>query len=119
MGEQNWPPLDREAARRAGIKKEVEEFCLEFTSNNLEQNCQLAQEARKVAEGIQDHEEFLFFLFHVFYKTGIVGLKLDTYEKSLWCHEGTETIAAKTINQNVRVSIHPMFWRVLGIRPLD
>jgi len=55
-------------------------------------------------------------LFHVFYKTGIVGLKLDTYEKTVWCHEGPETIAAKTINKDAKISIHPMFHRVLGIK---
>ena len=97
--------------------KEVEEFCLDFTINNLSKKCPLAQEARKVAEVNESYENFLLFLFHVFYKTGIVGLKLDTYEKTAWCYEGPETIGAKIINKDAIVSIHPMFFRVLGIKP--
>jgi len=97
--------------------EEIEEFCLEYTITNFGQKCLLAQEAKKVAEGIISAEDFLLVLFHVFYRTGVVGLKSATYEKMLWCYEGPETIAAKTINLDAQVAIHPVFWRVLGVKP--
>ena len=94
---------------------EVEEFCLNFTIDHMDQRCPLAQEARNVAEGITSYKDFLLYLFHVFYRTGVVGLKLQTYEKTQWSYEDVETLAAKTLNEDVGAYIHPIFWRVLGI----
>ena len=95
---------------------EIEDWCLEYTVDHLDKNCSLAVEARKVAEGVIAVDNFLFFLFHVFYRTGVVGLKLETFERILWCFDGPNTIAAKTITENARVAVHPAFWRVLGIQ---
>lgn len=99
--------------------KDVEDFCLNFTIQNMDKKCVIAQEAKKVAEGIISVHDFLLFLCHVFYRTGIFGLKLAVYEKTIWCYEGPETIAAKAINLDAGVTIHPVFWRVLGIKPED
>ncbi len=51
------------------------------------EKCPLVQETNKVVEGKQSYNNFLLFVFHVLYKTGIIGLKLDSYEKTIWCWE--------------------------------
>jgi hypothetical protein len=33
-----------------------------------------------------------------------------------WVEEGPSTVSAQMINEKTRVEIHPMFWRVLGIK---
>jgi len=97
--------------------KEIEEFCLHYAIKYPDRNDILSLQARQVAEGMISSIAFFSFLFHVFYRTGIVGLKTETFDKMQWSHKGASTIAANTIDLNTRVEIHPTFWRVLGIGP--
>jgi hypothetical protein len=93
------------------------DFLLDYAINYPERSDFLSQQARSVAEGIMSLQSFIPTLFHVFYRTGIVGLKTETYESFQWSYNGPSTIASETITQNTRVQIHPTFWRVLGIKP--
>ena len=97
--------------------KEIEEFCLHYAIKYPDRNDILSLQAKQVAEGMVSSITFFSFLFHVFYRTGIVGLKTETFDKMQWSNKGTSTIAANTIDLNTRVEIHPTFWRVLGIGP--
>ena len=104
--------------RIASISQErIEELCLEYSITYLSRTDLLSVQARAVADAVSSWESFLCLLFHVFYLTGIVGLKTETFEAYQWAHEGTSTIVADTINLNTGVSVHPMFYRVLGIKP--
>lgn len=96
---------------------EVQEFCLDYAINHPERIDHLSTFTKSAAEGITSLSGFLATLFHVFYRTGIVGLKTETFEKTQWSFLGPSTIAADTIDDRTRVEVHPTFWRVLGIRP--
>jgi hypothetical protein len=101
-------------------REEVEEFCLVYTINNSESPARsdvLSAQARAVVEKIVSWETFLRTTIHVFYITGIVGLKTEATESYQWSHEGPSTIVADTIGTETSVKIHPMFYRVLGIKP--
>lgn len=98
-------------------RREVEDFCLTYHINNYDKRDELSSCAKNLAEGIIDTQAFLNFLFHVFYRTGVVGLKTETFESFQWSIYGPSTIAAQTIGPFTRVCVHPMFWRVLGIKP--
>lgn len=98
-------------------RRKVEEFCLNYHISNYDKKDELSSCAKNLAEGIIDAEAFLNFFFHVFYRTGVVGLKTETFESFQWSTYGPSTISAQTIGPSTRVSVHPMFWRVLGIKP--
>lgn len=102
---------------RIVAKAAVEDVCLEYSIDHLERTDVLSTQARAVADGKASWEAFVCQLFHVFYLTGLVGLKTDAHEKWQWSYQGTSTIVADTINLDSSVIIHPMFFRVLGINP--
>lgn len=101
-------------------REEIEDFCLNrlpYGKPITGASDLLSLQARAVAEGIVTWESFLYSTIHIFYITGLVGLKTDTYESYQWSNQGPSTIVADTIGSNTSVAIHPMFYRVLGIRP--
>jgi hypothetical protein len=100
-------------------REEVEEFCLNYSieNNGRSRSDLLSAQARAVADGIIPWEVFLRSTIHVFYKTGVVGLKTEAFESYQRAHEGPSTIVADTIGMETSAMVHPMFHRVLGIRP--
>ncbi len=42
---------------------------------------------------------------------------MRTYELQQWAHEGTATVVADTIGMETSTMIHPMFHRILRIKP--
>lgn len=100
-------------------QEQVEDFCLAFsisTANQMRPDL-LASQAYAVVDGVISWESFLRTLMHVFYITGIVGLKTEAYESFQWSHQGPSTIVADTIGMETSATIHPMFYRVLGVKP--
>ncbi|MHB8502759.1 MAG: P-loop ATPase, Sll1717 family [Candidatus Acidiferrales bacterium] len=97
-------------------RERVEEFCLNYAISHYNWTDLLSVQARAVADGVLSWEGFLCSIMHVFYLTGIVGLKTERYETYEWAHQGPSSIVADTINLQTSVSIHPMFHRVLGVR---
>jgi hypothetical protein len=53
------------------------------------------------------------------YRVGVVGLKLERFESVEWSTSGRRSVSISEIAPGVRVSIHPCFWRSLGINPDD
>lgn len=94
----------------------VEEFCLNYAIGHYNLTDLLSVQARAVADGLVSWQAFLCSLVHVFYLTGIVGLKTERFQTYEWAHQGPSTIVADTINMETSVNIHPMFHRVLGVR---
>lgn len=98
-------------------RKEVEDLCLEMVSSGGEWQDKLSTAARTVAEGQISPEKGLATMLYVFYQTGIVGLKLGPRDPTQWSYEGMPGVADDLIDGDSRVAIHPMFYRVLGVRP--
>jgi hypothetical protein len=94
--------------------KLLEEFCLNFSSSHVPGVDELSRKAREVAEGKLESIEFLRYLLYIFYRTGIIGLKTETYEKFQWQYNGPPIIPSSTISNKSHISIHPMFWRIFG-----
>ncbi|HXM48061.1 MAG TPA: hypothetical protein VN956_09350 [Pyrinomonadaceae bacterium] len=96
----------------------VSEFCLNYAIRNEAVSADfISAQVKGLLDGLISVDRFLGYLMHVFYRTGIVGLKTETYEAFQWSYAGTTTIAADTIDEDSSVKIHPTFWRVLGIAP--
>lgn len=58
------------------------------------------------------------FLASILYRVGLVGLKLEAHETFVWSTEGRRSISAAEIRPGVHLSVHPCFWRSLGINPV-
>lgn len=96
--------------------EETEEFCLSVLSHNIEKQDALTGAANQVFDGNLTEVDFRKSLILIFYKIGIVGLKLQNFESVTWTYKGRRTVQPEELKPNVRVSIHPCLWRVLGIR---
>ncbi len=95
---------------------ELQDFCLNYTTKYPERTDVMSNQAKLASEGLIPIFSFVTFIFHVFYRTGLVGLKTDTFESTQWSYKGPTTIAADTIDAKTRIEIHPTFWRVFGVR---
>lgn len=60
-------------------------------------------------------ESYRINIIHLLYKTGVVGLKLDSTSRTEWAGNTFSSVSKAEINENTRISIHPTYWRTLGI----
>lgn len=60
-------------------------------------------------------DELIAECFSVFYKVGLVGLKLLSTETYCWSFVGGRKVSTGEIDSTTSVRIHPAFWRVLGV----
>jgi len=97
-------------------EKEISDFCLNLAVKKVNEKDGLFFNAREVAEGSLDPNAFKAKLFLVFYNLGLIGLKLGPYEKANWITSGRRNVSLVEISDDIRAVIHPMFWRVLGIK---
>lgn len=98
-------------------ENECSDFCLDYLIQGIKSNDILSSSANQVVDCVMSAKDFRKLLFQVFYRVGLVELKIDPYE-SFWgvSSGGRKSISAAEITDNTRVAIHPAFWRVLGIR---
>ena len=96
---------------------EISELCLksaiEYHSTN--DSGILREPARNVADGLVEVNDFKRILFMVFYKIGLVGLKLETFESASWVDELGQSVSPSEIDDSTGIVVHPTYWRSLGI----
>jgi len=96
---------------------ECEEFCLDYAVSCDEQTSSFISDiARQVAYGNMSAQDFRKQLFLTFYKVGLVGLKIEAYEKYFFSTKQGRTISSSEISEKTKIEIHPAFWRVLAIK---
>jgi len=100
-------------------QEQVEDLCLTNSISDSHRNRVdvISVGSWAVVERAMPWSKFLRSLTHVFYLTGIVGLKTESFESYQFAHEGPSTIVADTLGMETSVKIHPMFYRVLGVKP--
>ena len=99
-------------------EKFVEEMCLEMCAENPGSQGSLRQHAMRVVDCVVSGESFRNFLLQVFYRIGLIGLKLQSYEATSWVDERGRSISAAEISGDTTVVIHPTYHRALGIKPV-
>ena len=102
------------------LDKPCEDFCLDFACENLgsndpDVNSYLSQLAFQTANAHSDVELFRNSLVLTFYKIGILGVKLESYDSYLWSSGQRGSISTSEINERTKLEVHPAFWRVFGI----
>ena len=96
--------------------EDVTELCLMSTIDNSTDAGMLRSGAKQVCDGIVSVEEFRRMLFIVFFRIGLVGLKLETFEKASWADELGQGVSRSEIDDTTRVLVHTTYRRALGIR---
>jgi len=71
----------------------------------------------KLVDCVISSSDFKVFLIQVFYKIGLVGLKLHPYETESWVDERGKSVSTAEISDEASVVIHPAYHRALGIKP--
>ncbi len=97
-------------------KMDVESFCLDYIIKYPDRNDRLSGYAKDVVDGIMSGEQFLCFLFSILYKTGIIGIKTESFETYQWSYQGPISVSSQAIDLSSKIQVHPAFWRVLGIK---
>jgi hypothetical protein len=94
-----------------------QDACLDLATNPPQMADEISVLACQVAEGIEPLMTFIQALVANLYKIGLVGLKLATFESVTWSSQGRRIVSQAELSPDVRVAVHPAFWRALGVRP--
>jgi hypothetical protein len=100
----------------------------EITENKIDelivnQCCDLASDdpvyktAAEIGTNSRSYQSFLSILLSIFYRVGIIGVKIDAFNQVQWSFNDQTEVAEAHFQQEATLHIHPMFWRALGIEP--
>lgn len=95
---------------------EIENLCLEVAIDNPNAQGILEQGAMKLVDCVTTIHDFKRLMFQVFYKIGLIGLKLQPHEQASWVDEISRSVSHAEIDNETSVVIHPTYYRALGIR---
>lgn len=73
--------------------------------------------AQQCAEERITTGEFARAFTSILYKTGVIGIKAEGFQKVSWAETSVFSVNPPDIHSEVRIHIHPTFWRALGIVP--
>ena len=97
------------------IRSIVPDECMELAVDcYVDGGDELSSLSKRLFEEKINHDYFIRQLVYIFYRVGIVGLKSTGYESYQWAFDG-RTINSAEMTDEVRIKIHPCFWRVLGV----
>lgn len=97
-------------------RREIEELCLETLVQNPEARGFLAEQAVGVMDNIIRAEEFGIAMFNVFYRTGLVGLKVSPESAGSWVDDTGQAVTRGQITESTTVSVAPKYARAVGSR---
>ena len=89
------------------------EFALTFLSTSIAEQDELSRAADQFINVHIKADDFRKTVFYAFYRVGMIGLKIQTSEQLAWATTGRRSVSRSEVPSDARVSIHPMFWRVL------
>jgi hypothetical protein len=96
--------------------EEIADCCLQREITGQKPRDIISVAAREVVNELMNINEFRKIIFQVFYRVGLVGLKLQPSEPFRFLSSKRRMIAKSEIGDNARAEIHPAFWRVLGTK---
>jgi hypothetical protein len=106
---------------RFSVQDITDEQCLNLAILVLDSGEEVTGELKEALREIENDPTrttaFRNWLVAVFYRVGIVGLKLESFDAVVWSTTGRRSISAAEIAPATRVAVHPCYWRSLGINP--
>lgn len=99
----------------------TDDECIDLTIKLLSQKPQkdseFADALGEVEKDPSKTDSLRRILASMFYRVGLVGLKLEAYDSFVWSGGGRRSVSAAEIRTGVHLCVHPCFWRSLGINP--
>lgn len=102
-------------ALSAITEEQIGEKCLTLATRVGRKRGPISQWAIEVVEAWMPWGEFRLRLAAVFYKVGLVGLKLETFMSDSWSFLHSPIVLPAQITDGSTIVICPMFYRVLGV----
>ena len=93
----------------------LDDLCLESAMYQSGDSGALRKGAMRVAEKHMQVDDFRRTLFMIFYRVGLVGLKLEAFQSASWVDEKGQSVSSSEIEDSTAVAVHPTYWRALGI----
>jgi hypothetical protein len=93
---------------------EVEELCLDVAAEFPAKEGTIHSMGHAVVEGDLSPSAFRQALFHCFYRTGLVGLKITADTKASWLDDSGQLVTRSQVTDDVGVVVHPAYTRALG-----
>ena len=94
---------------------DLTENYLELLVSGQGQNGLDLQMMNMVFEGAMSITEYRANVLLIFYKVGLVGLKVEAFSPISWNDAGAASVSNAEVTDATRVHIHKTFWRCLGI----
>ncbi|MEX2309294.1 MAG: hypothetical protein WD738_16965 [Pirellulales bacterium] len=93
---------------------ELEDLCLSIAAEHPARERGIHTMGHAVVEGDLSPSAFKEALFHHFYKTGLVGLKMSPDSRASWVNDSGQPVVRSQITDEVGVVLHPAYRRALG-----
>lgn len=97
-------------------QSEIEDLCLKSAIEYPAASGLLREQANSVAESIIDPSDFKRSMIMVFYRTGLVGLKLESFVGASWVDDIGQSVSPAEIDDDTGVVVHMTYRRALGTR---
>jgi hypothetical protein len=94
---------------------DIENLCLSICATAPGEPGILHQNAMRVVDCAMNAQEFRIFLIQIFYRIGLVGLKLASHEEPSWSDRSGRSISTAEIVPDMSVVINAKYSRALGI----
>ena len=96
-------------------EEEINNVIVYVLSDNTREKDYLVRLAERMFESEITWKEFLRSTLEIFYKVGLVGLKLDPFIQRQWAHLGDPEVTGADIKDDTSIDIHTTFWTALGV----
>ena len=101
---------------RAIDLRDVENLCLDQAANHPDGQGHLQLVASQVVDLLLSPEEARKLIVRIFYKIGLVGLKLSAHQGESWVDQLGRGVSSAEITGATSIVVHPAYYRELGIR---
>jgi hypothetical protein len=96
-------------------EKQLVDNYLELLISGRGENGLDLEQMKLTFEGDLSIDDYRINIILIFYKVGLVGIKIDPYLRFSWSSPGEVSVSFSEIGLDSKISIHPTFWRCLGI----
>lgn len=94
---------------------EIEDLCLSVCADAPGETGILHQNAMRVVDCVTTAREFSILLIQVFYRIGLLGLKLSPCEEPSWVDESGRSVSLAEITTETSVVVNAKYSRALGV----
>lgn len=94
---------------------DIENLCLDIVAQNPEGSGILHDNAKAVVDCILPAENFKYTVIQIFYKVGLVGLKVAAHEAASWTDDLGQAVSQNQLTSETSVVVNPAYIRALGV----